>query len=122
MEPQAWIRETFKASLQAMCQPAEVQLSLYPDGCVKTDELANDFAFRWEVYRQNFGDDLTPEQIEAVNLVDSALDTMSVPRLVSLWTEESLASATEWKQVRDLAKVAISSFGWPESVPETHWF
>lgn len=122
MDSQDWNRGAFKAALHAMCQPADIQLSLYPDGCAKADELANDFTYRWDIYGHDFKDELTTEQIQAVNAVDCALDAKSDPSRTDLWTDEAVASGNEWKEIRDLAGVALRLFGWSESVPDKQWF
>ncbi len=101
--------------LQALAMPAEVQLTLEPDGTNKADELALNFD---DVFGMNRSGrfPLTPKQTRALNSVDAALEDMSGPK--PFWTEEALRTAGEWENVRSLAKEALRAFRWPIEVPQ----
>ena len=120
MSPEEWIRGTFWASLQALALDPETQLGLYPDGCEKVDELANDFGLHWERYKQWFGRELTATQIANVVKIDSWLSEMSGK--TELWTETALRQSSEWQETRRLASVALLMLGWTQETPDKKWF
>jgi hypothetical protein len=121
-DPESWNRGTFKASLRALAQPADVQLSLYRDGCAKVDELAIDFGLRWEVYRHSFDSEITQQQLQKANELDDWLSSISGAENERYWTEAALKSCPEWEHARSLAREALDLFGWSLEVPSRHWF
>jgi hypothetical protein len=121
MEPERWMRGSFKASLQVLGQPGDVQLSCYPDGCHKVDELAIDYGESWRRYKQRFASELTAEQYAAAEAVDDYLGQISGPANAKLWSERALLVRPEWQEARRLAQVALAAFGWPQEVPDKYW-
>ena len=109
--------DQFKWALQALAQPAEVQLSHFPNFVCKADELALDFGncFKWYLGSQT-GANLD-EKREALESIDQYLDAMSGPSHAEFWTESALRLDPRWDAIRFLAKHALKSFGWPPEEP-----
>lgn len=101
--------------LQALAMPAEVQLTLFPEGSAKVDELALEFddalEMRWTAKRRQ----ITPEQDALLRRIDSALDEMSGPK--PFWSEDALRASPQWQAVRNVAKEALEAFGWDVRAP-----
>jgi hypothetical protein len=101
--------------LQALAMPAGVQLTLFPEGSAKVDELALEFDdaldMKWSAKRRR----ITAEQQALLDQIDSTFDEMSGPKPV--WTEEALRSSSQWQAVRSLAKQALEAFGWEVQAP-----
>ena len=104
-------------SVQALAQPAGVQLGLYPDGSAKVDELALDFDNFWRCAKSDDGERLTAEQIEMLDGLDSELERMSGHENAELWTEEGLRHSPRWERIREDARLALNAFGWPYETP-----
>ncbi len=104
-------------SLQALAAPAEIQLARFPDFVVKADELALDFDDALMLMRDCPQIELTPEQVDALDAVESALDAMAGPRCRQLWTDAALSDAAEWARVRHLATAALGVLGAPVTTP-----
>jgi hypothetical protein len=97
--------------LKALAQPADVQLTLYPDFVVKADELALDFNNFYEACLPEMSD----EQAAASSHIERRLIELSGP--AGPWSEDDLRHAREWADIRDLAKQALEVFGWPDEPP-----
>ena len=109
--------QQFKWALQALAQPAEVQLSLFPGFVCKADELALDFDnwFKWYVGCQAETD--LGMKREALEAIDHYLNAMSGPSHAEFWTESALRLDPRWDAVRVLAKHAVQAFGWHSNEP-----
>ena len=94
----------------ALAQPADVQLSLYPDLVCKADELALEFDDGLKMLGQD--DKFTDEQQASLQALDELLSRMSGEQNASFWTEEALGSDPTWEVVRSMAKAVVASFGW----------
>ena len=101
--------------LQALAMPADVQLTLFPQGIAKVDELALEFdhalGMKWSAKRRS----ITSDQAALLQRIDSTLDEMSGPK--PFWTEDALRNSPEWEGVRSAAKQALGSFGWEVKAP-----
>jgi hypothetical protein len=98
----------------ALAQPADVQLSLFPDFVCKADELALDFedgTYELAEYEQ----EITAEQRAAFDALDALLTSMSGP--TGFWTEEALQAHPTWELIRERAKAVVLAFGWELRVP-----
>lgn len=95
----------------ALAQPAELQLSLFPDFVCKADELALDFE---DGISELVGheDEITPSQRAALDALDKLVLSMSGERHAAFWTEEAVKSHPVWDDIRAAAKSTISAFGW----------
>lgn len=104
-------------SLQTLALPVTAQLRLHPcDGC-RVEELALAFD-RWQQKaRQELSDCLSMEQVEVLNRLDRKLLTLSGSRQKPVWSETALRQSSDWRQVRDMAREALTKFNWPLDVP-----
>jgi len=100
-------------ALQALAQPAEVQLTLFPDFVCKTDELALDF----DNALGATSDLLNSEQRECLRPIDKVLDEFSGEANASYWSEDALRNNSLWSYVRNMARHALELFGWPNVPP-----
>jgi len=104
-------RERLERAVLALAQPADVQLSLFPDFVCKADELALDFE---EALDGFFGFEGEIGECERINL--NALDRLILSKSgkanESFWTDEALLSHPTWDEIRVAAKSAVAAFGW----------
>ncbi|WP_280279146.1 hypothetical protein [Sphingomonas sp. CBMAI 2297] len=101
-------------AILALAQPAEVQLSLFPDFVCKADELALDFEDGlYELVGHEH--EVTAEQRGAIDALDAVLVSMSGP--TGFWTEEALRTHPTWERIRELAKAVAVAFGWELRIP-----
>jgi hypothetical protein len=105
-------------ALQALAQPAAVQLQLFPKFVCKADELALDFD-NWCAVVQG-QQTLTTEQRSALQSLDSLLMTTSGRHNAPHWSDEALRHDPLWEEVRELARNALASFGWSSEVPPSN--
>lgn len=103
-------------ALQALAQPADVQLTLFPDFACKTDELALDFDDWAPAVLQCPEIELTEPQRTALQHIDEAFTKMNAEG-TPIWTDDALRSAPEWEQARSLARQALAAFAWPPDAP-----
>jgi hypothetical protein len=105
------LRNQLQRAVVALAQPADVQLSLFPDFVCKADELALDFEDGlYELVGHE--DEITGEQRAALDALNQLLLRMSGKPNASFWTEEALRSDARWEAVRSTAKAAAAAFGW----------
>ncbi len=111
------MRMRLKHQLQALAMPADIQLSLCPDGAAKADELTEDF-HHWRLcVVGNDPGELTEEQLSCLKEIDDQTDFMSGQENAHLWTDHALRERAEWERVRNAAEEALALFGWPLEVP-----
>lgn len=105
------MRDQLQRAVLALAQPANVQLSLFPDFVCKADELALNFedGLYELVGHEN---EITPEQRSAVDALDQIITDMSGKPNASFWTEEALRSHPTWDEIRSAAKAVVVAFGW----------
>ena len=104
-------------SLQALAAPADIQLTRFPDFVVKADELASDFDDALMLMRDCPQLELTGEQTDALDAVESALDAMSGPLCRHLWSDSALCESAHWARVRELAAAALAALGASVTIP-----
>ncbi len=109
--------QQLKYALQTLALPVTAQLHLHAsDGC-RVEELALSFD-RWQRRAQSeLNDELTCDQMEALNRLDQKLLKLSGSRFKPTWSELSLRSSREWREVRNMAREALATFNWPLDVP-----
>ena len=113
------IEQQFQWAVQALAQPADVQITLFPSFVVVADELALDFDNWRQAFDSNFGTSWSPAQREAVEFLDQILDEMSGPNNPELWLHKECLNHPKWSEVRRLAEKVLSAFQWPSDVPPT---
>jgi len=109
-----------KWSLQALAIPASDQLSLFPQFAAKPDELARDFDHWASVVNENYEEELSSAQIDALAAISQTFQTISGHAAefeAELWTEEAVRSSSHWDDIRRVAAVALEVFGWPVESP-----
>lgn len=90
-EGAAATRDILQRAVVALAQPAEVQLSLFPDFVCRADELALDFEDGlYELVGHE--DEITGEQKATIEELDRLLSGMSDSQDASVWTEEALGT------------------------------
>ncbi len=64
----------------------------------------------------NFMEDMTTlpgdAQLLSLQKLDSALNAISGPENLDLWTDAAFASDPQWEIIRDLARNVMVEFGW----------
>ena len=108
-----------KEALQLLaCSPA-VQFRLLPDVCVG-DELAVDFHHWQDVMIDNFSSELTAEQIASLAAIEEIFSRFSrggSEYREEFWMDEAVRKSPDWESIRQMARQALSRFGWPEEEP-----
>ena len=103
-------------SLQLLASPVQAQMNHFPvQWIVLTDEMAEDFT-HWAECVSTYWE-LSDEQKTRLIVLDDFLSKMSGLHNAAFWTDEALFTDHHWEEVRDLAKAALVSFGWPIEVP-----
>lgn len=51
-------------------------------------------------------------QLLSLQALDSALNAMSGPENLALWTDAAFASDPQWESIRELARKVMTEFGW----------
>jgi hypothetical protein len=104
-------------SLQAVAQPADVQLLLFPDFVVQTDEVMLDFDDALLLIKGELWSTLTPSQVEALIRIDDKMTEMTREFDPNRIPEDALRSDPQWEELRALAKQALMAFNWPDLPP-----
>jgi len=105
-----------RLSLQLLAAPAQAQISHFPaHHVVLTDEMALDFE-NWAGCVQTYWK-LSGEQKAKLTVLDDLLSRLSGSVSGAFWTDEALFRDPRWEEIRNLAKAALVSFGWPVEVP-----
>jgi hypothetical protein len=103
-------------SLQLLASPAQAQVSHFPvPWIVLTDEMALDLD-HWAGCVSTYWE-LSREQKTRLTVLDDYLSEKSGSHNAAFWTDEALFTDSGWGEVRNLAKAALVSFGWPIEVP-----
>ena len=61
--------------------------------------------------------ELPQEQKTRLTELDGFLSEMNGSDNAAFWTDEALFTDSRWEKVRNLARAALVSFGWPLEVP-----
>jgi acetyl esterase/lipase len=104
-------------SLQAVAQPADVQLLLFPDFVFQTDEVMLDFDDALLLIKGELWSTLTPSQVEALIRIDDKMTEMTREFDPNRIPEDALRSDPQWEELRALAKQALMAFNWPDLPP-----
>jgi hypothetical protein len=101
---------------QALAQPAETQISLFPAFV----EVADELALSWEEAfqeLQSVKERLTAPQLTAVLALDENLASISGPAHADLWKIQALSDTSEWKNLRQRAVELLEAMAWPNVTP-----
>ena len=108
-----------RESLQLLAMPAAAQLAFFPPRWVETAfELADYFIGAYRVIVSNHPKRLRDDQRRRLDLLHEKLEAVvSVREEEYLRTEGALLGSPEWQDLRELAREALRSFGWPLEAP-----
>ncbi|WP_439571148.1 hypothetical protein [Sphingomonas sp.] len=111
MEGKIVRRERLERAVLALAQPADVQLSLFPDFVCKADELALDFEEALDMF---FGHEVELAEHERVelNALDRLILSKSGQANAAFWTDDALLTHPTWDEIRFAAKSTVAAFGW----------
>jgi len=106
----------FMWAVQALAQPANAQLGLFPPIAEVADELVLE-------HEETQGDwldgepSVSPEQRAAVAALDEHIEAMSEPEDPELWTDDGLRGRSEWNTLRTLARAVLTAMAWSNEAP-----
>jgi hypothetical protein len=115
--PRSWHLKQLKWSIQGLARSDSDQQMLFPDRRLEPGELALDFDHWASVIRNQYSEELTPLQLDALAAVEQKLATMSRDGAefdVDVWTDAALKTSEHWAEVRRLATAALEAFGWAD--------
>jgi hypothetical protein len=111
--------DQLKRSVQALAQPAPVQVEPFPNFVVVGDELALDFDDALLRFRPVVWERLTHRQRESFEALDKELHRLSGPGNQEFWLDRTLLDADpRWEHLRVLAATVLQEMGWPKIRPE----
>lgn len=96
---------------QAIAQPANIQVQLFPEYA----EVADELALGWEQALEELPSahtTLTESQLEAIAKLDSYMASVSGPENAHVWEMEALFDAPEWCILRQLAVDLLEKMHW----------
>lgn len=105
-----------KWAVQALAQPAETQVALYPDFTCKACELLGDFD-NWRgatVWREVPG--MTPEQHHAPDAIRDHIESMGA---TECFDDDLLRKRMDWAELRVIAVDCLAAFDWEKEAPPT---
>lgn len=87
-------------------------LAVLPAGRHRADALAISFDDHYTSFMERMGTLPGEAQLLALQELDSALNAISGPDNVDLWTDASFANDRAWSDIRSLARRVLVEFGW----------
>jgi len=111
------MRNQLQRAVVALAQPADIQLSLFPDFVSKPDELALDFEdglYEMVGHEEQFSD----QQRAAIDALNKRISSNSGEQHASFWTEAAVREHPIWDEIGTAAKATADVFAWDlQSVP-----
>lgn len=105
------MRNQLQRAVVALAQPANIQLSLFPDFVCKADELALDFEDGlYEMVGHE--DQFSGEQRAAISALGKLIFSKSGERHALFWTDTAVREHPFWEGIRIAAKEAVATCGW----------
>ncbi|HXE54889.1 MAG TPA: hypothetical protein VN541_17845 [Tepidisphaeraceae bacterium] len=110
-------------SLQALAQPAEAQVALFP----KSSKVASKLWLDLERSSEWFDADGrgpangSAKAWETVSDLRSQLQLMRGAGNDRLWTDDALRNERKWEAIRKAARRALAAFGWAAELPPKGW-
>ncbi len=101
-----------RESVWLASRPAEEQLAELPNGCDKPYEIAAEVEnwTRWALKRPEL--QLTRDQRDSLENLDSLFDHMSGAENKGLWSEQAVRLNPKWEETRRRARKVLVAFGW----------
>lgn len=104
-------------ALQTLALPVTAQLRLHArEGC-RVEEMAAIFNRSQLQARQALKEQLTGDQAMILNQLENKLWFLVHSQFKPAWKEADLRRSADWRQVRNLARRALTRFDWPLDVP-----
>jgi hypothetical protein len=110
------ILEKLKYCAQAIAQPTQIQVTLFPSFVIIADQLALD----WEEATIAFSRSditLTMAQRSAMQKLDDYMGSVSGPDFPHVWIDEGWYATEEWKMMRELATQFLLEMNWSVECP-----
>ena len=102
---------SLKWSLQALAAVPSDQPALFPEVVRTANALAGDFDNWAAVVAENYDDELSRDQRQALDAINQRLSAMSDDDQ-EVWSQTALAGDQRWDEIRRLAAAALDAFGW----------
>jgi hypothetical protein len=100
------------SAVRNLSLPGKEALAILPAGRHRADALAISFDDHYTSFMERMTGLPGEAQLIALQELDSALNAISGPDNVELWTDTSFASDPQWNDIRALAQKVLSEFGW----------
>ena len=100
------------SAVRNLSLPGKEALAILPAGRHRADGLAISFDDQYTSFMERMTNLPGDAQLIALQELDSALNAISGPDNVDLWTDSSFASDPQWNDIRALAQKVLSEFGW----------
>jgi len=84
-----------KLSLQTMASYGEIQISLFPDFVVVSDEIVNDFDHWRLTVKSRYKSEFNSSQIESLKEIDIIIDKITKGQ-DEIWDNDSLKTHSLW--------------------------
>ena len=104
-------------ALQALAQPAEIQISMFPPYVVIADELALEFSHWLQFVISSSRSLLTDTQVKTLESLDDFIADSKGSDDADHWTVLALRSDPFWSRIRSLACDALVILDWPVALP-----
>ena len=109
------------ASIQLLAADANVQLSAFPVGVCKADEIVLAFdeclVFLRELADANF---ISVDAKEEIQRVDEFVSNLG-GKEASVWSDSAVRESPDWLELRRLAKATLKQMGEIQEVPKLDW-
>lgn len=108
--------DKIKWAVQALAQPVEIQIGLFPDFVNVADELA----LTWEeaVYDlEEYSKFLSDDKLIAIRSLDEAILAISGENNYEFWTDTALRESNKWNEIRAIASNVAKTMNWSASSP-----
>jgi hypothetical protein len=111
------VRNQLQRAVIALAQPADIQLSLFPDFVRKADELA--LTFEDGLYEMvGHEEQFSAQQRAAIDTLNKLILSKIGEQHAAFWNETAVREHPLWEGIRIAAKDAADTFGWNlHSVP-----
>jgi hypothetical protein len=113
---------TMIQSLKLAAADFNSQINILPSFVDIPYEVVSTFDDVFAVFDQVIAANLVnKQQIEAILMVDNQCNKISSNRNVDLWTIQAMKEEKEWSNLREAAKMALSTFGETSNLPDLQW-
>ena len=105
-----------KFAIQALSLEAEGQRASFPEFVAVTDELLLEFDHWRNVAVVNYPNYFSAEQLRILNEIDTFIDKYELDN-PNMPIADELKKSLFWRDLRVLAKEALTKFGWKSELP-----